>query len=100
LRDGVKWHDGKPFTSADVKCTWDLLTGGGAERLRLNPRNGRSRHRASIAAGITGEVEPDRCLARLMPEVARKPGAFAATPVFIVPDEIVPGAVNVKDLPT
>jgi peptide/nickel transport system substrate-binding protein len=22
LRDGVKWHDGKPFTSADVKCTW------------------------------------------------------------------------------
>jgi len=25
LRQGVKWHDGKPFTSADVKCTWDLL---------------------------------------------------------------------------
>ncbi|MCX7363720.1 MAG: ABC transporter substrate-binding protein, partial [Alphaproteobacteria bacterium] len=21
LREGVKWHDGKPFTSADVKCT-------------------------------------------------------------------------------
>src|SRR5437879_7671326 len=26
LRQGVKWHDGKPFTAADVKCTWDLLT--------------------------------------------------------------------------
>jgi peptide/nickel transport system substrate-binding protein len=26
LREGVKWHDGKPFTAADVKCTWDLLT--------------------------------------------------------------------------
>src|SRR6478735_1586993 len=25
LRQGVKWHDGKPFTSADVKCTWDAL---------------------------------------------------------------------------
>src|SRR4030088_100645 len=25
LRPGVKWHDGKPFTSADVKCTWDML---------------------------------------------------------------------------
>jgi hypothetical protein len=34
-----------------------------------------------------------------MPEVAREPGAFAATPVFIIPDEIVPGAVNVKDFP-
>src|ERR1700736_5803964 len=25
LRQGVKWHDGKPFTAADVKCTWDML---------------------------------------------------------------------------
>ena len=23
LRHGVKWHDGNPFTAADVKCTWD-----------------------------------------------------------------------------
>ena len=38
LREGVKWHDGRPFTAADVKCTWDLLTGRAAERLRLNPR--------------------------------------------------------------
>ena len=38
LREGIKWHDGRPFTSADVKCTWDLLTGHAAERLRLNPR--------------------------------------------------------------
>src|ERR1700738_2413669 len=38
LHDGVKWHDGKPFTSADVKCTWDLLTGKSADKLRVNPR--------------------------------------------------------------
>ena len=38
LRQGVKWHDGKPFTAKDVKCTWDLLTGRSAEKLRLNPR--------------------------------------------------------------
>src|SRR5215211_5579896 len=38
LRDGVKWHDGKPFTSADVKCTWDLLLGKSQDKLRLNPR--------------------------------------------------------------
>src|SRR2546426_319500 len=38
LRPGVKWHDGKPFTAADVKCTWDLLQGKTAEKLRVNPR--------------------------------------------------------------
>src|SRR6266550_2714961 len=38
LRDGVKWHDGKPFTAADVKCTWDLITGKSTEKLRVNPR--------------------------------------------------------------
>src|SRR5689334_11747744 len=27
LRQGVKWHDGKPFTSADVKCTFEALMG-------------------------------------------------------------------------
>ena len=37
LRDGVKWHDGKPFTSADVKCTWDMLTGKVDGKLRKNP---------------------------------------------------------------
>jgi peptide/nickel transport system substrate-binding protein len=38
LRQGVKWHDGKPFTAADVKCTWDLLAGKTSEKLRVNPR--------------------------------------------------------------
>jgi peptide/nickel transport system substrate-binding protein len=38
LRRGVKWHDGKPFTAADVKCTWDLLTEVASEKLRVNPR--------------------------------------------------------------
>jgi peptide/nickel transport system substrate-binding protein len=38
LRQGVKWHDGTPFTAADVKCTWDLLLGAGSEKLRVNPR--------------------------------------------------------------
>jgi peptide/nickel transport system substrate-binding protein len=38
LREGVKWHDGEPFTAADVKCTWDLLMGTGSEKLRVNPR--------------------------------------------------------------
>lgn len=30
LREGVKWHDGEDFTSADVKATWDWI---------MNPKN-------------------------------------------------------------
>lgn len=38
LREGVTWHDGKPFTSADVKCTWDTITGKREAGWRKNPR--------------------------------------------------------------
>ena len=40
LRQGVKWHDGKPFTSADVKCTMDWVTGKAESGWRKNPRKG------------------------------------------------------------
>jgi len=38
VRRGVSWHDGKPFTAADVKCTWDLILGTRSDKLRANPR--------------------------------------------------------------
>src|SRR5499427_6591610 len=38
LHQGVKWHDGRPFTAADVKCTWDALAGKTPEKFRINPR--------------------------------------------------------------
>jgi len=38
LRQGVKWHDGRPFTAGDVQCTWDLLSSKSADKLRVNPR--------------------------------------------------------------
>src|SRR6201993_2499912 len=38
LRDGDKWRDGEPSTAEDVKCTLDLLTNQGKEKLRLNFR--------------------------------------------------------------
>ena len=38
LRHGVKWHDGKPFTAADVKCTWDAVAGKRDAGWRRNPR--------------------------------------------------------------
>jgi peptide/nickel transport system substrate-binding protein len=44
LRQGVKWHDGKPFTSADVKCTWDAVSGLHQDDknpiIRKSPRKG------------------------------------------------------------
>src|SRR5262245_57950546 len=40
LRKGVKWHDGQPFTSKDVKFTFDMLreTPDAQGKLRINPR--------------------------------------------------------------
>ena len=38
LQEGVKWHDGKPFTAKDVVCTFDLLQGKAENKLRANPR--------------------------------------------------------------
>jgi peptide/nickel transport system substrate-binding protein len=39
LRSGVKWHDGKPFSAKDVKCTFDLVQGKSKDKLRKNPRS-------------------------------------------------------------
>ena len=40
LRHDVKWHDGKPFTSQDVKYTFDIVRGAPDARakLKVNPR--------------------------------------------------------------
>jgi peptide/nickel transport system substrate-binding protein len=50
LRQGVKWQDGKPFTSADVVCTFDLLLEKGKEKLRRNPHASWWSNVASVAA--------------------------------------------------
>ena len=39
LREGVKWHDGKPFTAKDVQCTFHRLSGKEANFYRRNPRD-------------------------------------------------------------
>jgi peptide/nickel transport system substrate-binding protein len=39
LRQGVKWHDGKPFTAKDVQCTWRMLIGKSeVSEFHRNPR--------------------------------------------------------------
>ena len=56
LRRGVKWHDGKPFTAADVKCTWDRLRGAVDEKFRLNPRKAWYRNVEEITTNGDYEV--------------------------------------------
>jgi len=38
LQQGVKWHDGKPFSARDVVCTFELLLDKAPQKLRRNPR--------------------------------------------------------------
>jgi peptide/nickel transport system substrate-binding protein len=56
LREGVKWHDGKPFTAKDVACTWDLLLGKAADKLRSNPRKIWYQKVESVTANGDGEA--------------------------------------------
>jgi peptide/nickel transport system substrate-binding protein len=67
LRQGVRWHDGKPFAAADVKCTWEMVAGLAGEKLRINPRKSWYRNlievttngdfaRAGTGSGRSGEI--------------------------------------------
>jgi peptide/nickel transport system substrate-binding protein len=56
LRQGVSWHDGKPFTAADVKCTWDLLADRTEETLKVNFRKGWYANVESVSVTGTHEV--------------------------------------------
>src|ERR1700746_3478139 len=56
LRHDVRWHDGRPFTAKGVKCTWELLTGKSAEKLRLNPRQSWYRNLEEVTTNGDFEV--------------------------------------------
>src|SRR5467141_2345080 len=56
LRQGVKWHDGRPFTAKDVQCTWDLLSGKSSEKLRINPRKSWYRNLEQVTTNGDYEV--------------------------------------------
>src|SRR6202035_934074 len=56
LREGVTWHDGKPFTAKDVVCTFDLLTGKSSDKLRINPRKSWYRNLEEVTTNGDYEV--------------------------------------------
>ncbi|WP_439610953.1 ABC transporter substrate-binding protein [Reyranella sp.] len=53
-RNGVKWHDGKPFSAADVACTFDLILT--PEKLRRNPRSAWYGNLEKVTADSPSEV--------------------------------------------
>ena len=67
LRQGVKWHDGKPFTSADVKCTFDLIQGKSKDKFRKNPRKDWFANVTDVT--VNGEFEAAIHLKRPQPSV-------------------------------
>jgi peptide/nickel transport system substrate-binding protein len=56
LHEGVTWHDGKPFTAKDVRCTWDTLTGKSSEKFRVNPRKSWYRNLEEVTTNGDYEV--------------------------------------------
>src|ERR1700704_6363058 len=81
LRQGVKWHDGKPFTAKDVKCTWDLIAGNAPEKLRVNPRKSWYRNLESVS--IDNDHQATFNLKRAPPPFYRAPpfGVAAVLPL-------------------
>jgi peptide/nickel transport system substrate-binding protein len=65
LHEGVKWHDGKLFAAADVKCTWEALAGAANEKFRVNPR--KSWYRNLDAITTNGDYEVTFHLKRPQP---------------------------------
>jgi peptide/nickel transport system substrate-binding protein len=67
LREGVKWHDGKPFTAKDVKCTFDLLQGKAQDKFRKNPRKDWYANVTDVT--VNGDYEVTVHLSRPQPSV-------------------------------
>ena len=67
LREGVKWHDGKPFTAKDVQCTFDMLTGKSSAKFRKNPR--KSWYDNLVSVTTNGDSEATFNLKRPQPAI-------------------------------
>src|SRR5436190_3935596 len=95
LRQGVKWHDGKPFTSNDVKCTFDMLMGKSAQKFRKNPR--KSWYDEVVDVTTNGDFEVAFNLKRPQPAMLALL-ASGYTPVY--PCHVSPGDMRTKPVGT
>ena len=95
LRQGVTWHDGKPFTSADVKCTFEMLTGKSQQKFRQNPRKSWYDEVADITTN--GDFEASFNLKRPQPSLLALL-ASGYTPVY--PCHVSPGDMRTHPIGT
>src|SRR5689334_25181954 len=65
LRQGVKFHNGEPFTARDVKCTFDLRMDLLPQKLRVNP--GKSSLYNLVEVTTNGDVQVTFRLKRPQP---------------------------------
>jgi peptide/nickel transport system substrate-binding protein len=95
LRNDVKWHDGKPFTAADVKCTFDMLMGKSQQKFRQNPR--KSWYDQVEEVTTNGDHEATFNLKRPQPSLLALL-ASGYTPVY--PCHVSPGDMRTKPVGT
>jgi peptide/nickel transport system substrate-binding protein len=86
LRKGVTWHDGKPFTAQDVKCTWGLVMDMAPEKLRVNPRKETWRNLDQVTVG--GDHEVTFHLKRPQPALPMQIATIAIYPCHVSPREM------------
>ena len=95
LHEGVKWHDGQPFTSKDVKCTFDLLQGKAKDKFRKNPRKDLFNNIVEVTAN--GDFEVTLHLKRPQPSLIAML-ASGYTPVY--PCHVSPAGMRTNPIGT
>jgi peptide/nickel transport system substrate-binding protein len=88
LRQGIKWHDGQPFTAKDVLCTVDLMLDKATQKVRFNPRKSYFSNLDTVTAN--GDYEVTFHLKRRQPAfpMLLANGFAAITPCHQTPDQM------------
>jgi peptide/nickel transport system substrate-binding protein len=88
LRQGVKWHDGQPFTAKDALCTVDLMLDRAPQKVRFNPRKSNFNNLDAVTAN--GDYEVTFHLKRQQPAfpMLLANGFAAITPCHQTPDQM------------
>ncbi|MBI4082761.1 MAG: ABC transporter substrate-binding protein [Candidatus Lambdaproteobacteria bacterium] len=95
LKSGIRWHDGKPFTSADVKQTYDIVRGVAKVRFKLNP--GKLMYFNVQDITTSGDLEVSFKLGRPQPSLL---AILAGGRSPVLPAHVDPGVLRAKAMGT